>query len=488
MPNVIPVSTIVFLADNHARSAAGCYGEGAIRTPAIDSIARAGIRFENAYCASPLCCPSRAALATGRYPHQTGFYDNVLAYDGSTPSWMHRARDAGRKVVSVGKLHFRSTDDDNGFSQERIPMHILNGRGGTAMLLRASGGELPAVGQWELYTQQSGVGGSVYQQYDRDITRSAIAWLREQAANPVDDPWILFVSYASPHPPFSVPAHLFEEVDLDAMPLPPAFGPGERSEHPAIVHLRHIMGTRSIDDSRVLKTIAKAYYGLVTHLDRQIGEVLSEVEALGLRRLRLVYTSDHGEMLGAQGLFGKSCVYEPALRVPLVMCGPDIESKTVRTELVSHVDLYPTLLDSVGVSPHPDDTDLPGSSLLGPVAAERSAFAEYHATGSTGGAFVLRDGRYKLIHHVGHESELFDLGADPDETRNLASEPAAQHVLDDLTTRLHATCDPEVVDADAKRAQAGKVAEFGGRETLIREGTLVYTPPPGKAPEVREIQ
>ena len=140
MPEINKANTIVFLSDNHAQSAAGCYGEAAIQTPAIDSLARRGMRFDQAYSTSPLCCPARAAIATGRYPHMSGYYDNVLAYDGRMPSWMHRARAADRTVVSIGKLHFRSDEDDNGFSEERIPMHILNKRGGTAMLLRAAGG------------------------------------------------------------------------------------------------------------------------------------------------------------------------------------------------------------------------------------------------------------------------------------------------------------------------------------------------------------
>ncbi|MGI9368037.1 MAG: sulfatase-like hydrolase/transferase, partial [Ruegeria sp.] len=355
MARTRPANTVVFLTDNHARSALGCFGDMAISTPAIDSISRHGVRFTNAYCASPLCCPARAALATGSYPHQTGFFDNVLVYDGSVPSWMHRARDAGRKVVSVGKLHFRSDEDDNGFSEEIIPMHILNKRGGTAMLLRAAGGELQATGQWELYTEQSGVGTTVYQQYDRDITQRVIAWLRQEAQNETGEPWILFVSFASPHPPFKVPQNLDEMYDLEDMPLPAAFDPSQRSEHPAAVHLRKIMGTGAIEDPDLLRRVAKGYYGLITHIDRQIGEILGEIEALDLGDTRMIYTSDHGEMLGAQGIFGKSCVYEGAIRVPLIISGADMPENQVIDTPVSHIDLFQTILESAGVAAHPDD-------------------------------------------------------------------------------------------------------------------------------------
>jgi choline-sulfatase len=487
MQPVKPANMIVFITDNHAQSALGCYGDNVIQTPAIDSLARRGLRFENAYSASPLCCPARAALATGRYPHQTGFYDNVLVYDGSVPSWMHRARDAGRKVVSIGKLHFRSSEDDNGFSEEQIPMHILNKRGGTAMLLRAAGGELQAVGQWELYTEQSGVGATVYQQYDRDITHHTIEWLREAAKNPVAEPWILFVSFASPHPPFRAPVHIDAMYQIEDMPLPPAYSPAQRSEHQAIAHLRRIMGTKTIEDTDMLRRVAKGYYGLVTHIDRQIGEILGEIEALELGDLRMIYTSDHGEMLGTQGVFGKSCVYEGAIKVPLIISGPGLPQGESSTVPVSHVDLFPTLLESVGVEPHADDMDLPGRSLLHKLPAERPLFAEYHATGTTGAAFVLRQGAFKLIYHVDYPNELFNLENDPHETQDLAGLPANSGLLEEMEAKLKTVCDPEAVDRAAKQAQARKVEEFGGREALINAGTLVYTPPPGKDPELRKI-
>jgi choline-sulfatase len=134
-----PANLLFLLSDNHARSVVGCYDNHLAKTPNIDSMAAGGVRFRNALSASPLCCPSRAALATGRYPHTTGYWDNAIVYDGRVRSWMHELRDAGHDVVSVGKLHFRSSEDDNGFSREIAPMHILNGKGGVSMLLRWSG-------------------------------------------------------------------------------------------------------------------------------------------------------------------------------------------------------------------------------------------------------------------------------------------------------------------------------------------------------------
>ena len=121
-----PYNFIFFQSDNHNRDLLGCYGDPLVKTPNLDRIAQNGVRFTNAYAASALCCPARASIATGRFPHQTRFWDNAIVYDGSVPSWMHRIRESGCEVVSIGKLHYRSSEDDNGFSKEILPMHIVN--------------------------------------------------------------------------------------------------------------------------------------------------------------------------------------------------------------------------------------------------------------------------------------------------------------------------------------------------------------------------
>jgi choline-sulfatase len=476
---------LFFLSDNHARSATGCYGNAVVRTPAIDRIAATGTRYANAYTASPLCCPARAAIATGRFPFQTGYWDNAIVYDGRVRSWMHRLRDAGAEVVSVGKLHFRSSDDDNGFSEELAPMHILNGKGGVSMLLRWSDEEPVNAGQWELYLHQSRAGASHYQAYDAEISRLAIDWLERRAVRR-ERPWVLFVSYVSPHPPFTVPQDLLDSYPAAAMPLPPLFRPGERPTHPSLEHLRRIMGFKAMTDESALRRIAACYYALVTHLDREIGSVLRAAESLGLLEDTCVaYTSDHGEALGAHGLFGKYTLLDPSAAVPLVMCGPGVPRGRVFDAPVSHVDLYPTLVEAAGLAPGAAERGLLGSSLLGEPGSRPPVFAEYHAAGSRRGAFMVRSARHKLIYHVEGPRQLFDLAADPQEARDLAASAAGGTFADRLEAHLRAICDPEAVDARARADQRAKAEYWGGNEAIRKEGLLVYTPPPGVAAEIR---
>ena len=483
-----PANLIFFFADNHNASVMGCAGHPCVQTPSMDRIAGSGVRFANAYGASPLCCPSRAAMASGRWPHQTGFWDNAIVYDGRPASWMRRIRDQGHPCVAVGKLHFRSTEDDNGFSEERLPMHILDGRGGVHMLLRGFEREPKATGQWELYVEDSGIGTAHYQDFDQKITESAIEWLRNEGAER-EEPWVLFVSYPSPHPSFRIPKRLWDRYPLDAVPLPPQFRPGERPAHPALEHLRGIMDTHEMSDETAIRRVVAGYCGLVNHVDEQIGTVMGVADELGLLdRTRIMYSSDHGDLHGAHGIFGKSCLYQGSVDVPLLLCGPGVPAGRTVEQIVSQVDLFPTIVESVGAELAAEDADLPGISLWPAIRGEeteRLGFAEYHAAGSKAGSFMLREGNLKLIYHVGMPAQLFDLGADPDELSDLVADGSGLAEARRLEGILRTLCTPEEIDARAKAAQREMANHWGGPESILREGTLVTTPPPGVEPDLR---
>jgi len=484
-----PKNLIVFQSDNHARGMLGCYGHPAVRTPTLDRIAAQGVRFQNAYSPSPLCCPARAAIATGRFPHQTGYWDNALVYDGRVPSWMHRLRGQGHEVTSVGKLHFRSAEDDNSFTEELLPMHIVDGKGGLVMLLRWCGREPVRHGQWELYAEQSGIGGSSYQRYDVAIADRAIAWLKAHAKAGAK-PWTLYVSFPSAHPPFSVPERLWNLYPPERMPLPPQWRPDERPMHPSLEHVRRIMTCHAIEDEAMLRRVQAGYCALVTHLDEQIGRVLAAAEELGLlETTRVAYTSDHGEAAGAHGLFGKYTLLEPSAGVPLLMMGPGVPQGRVSHQLTSLVDLFPTICEAVGAELAPEDRDLPGTSLWPAIEGRddlaRPVFAEYHAATSVAGAYLLREGGMKLIHHAGMSAQLFDLEQDAGETHDLAATPDGRRTVEAMTARLRTILDPEATDARAKADQRRRAEECGGTEAILKRGAFVYTPPPGEPAELR---
>jgi choline-sulfatase len=127
---------LVLMSDEHQREALGCYGHPIVRTPNLDKLAEKGVRFTNAYTPSPICVPARASFATGRYVHDTRHWTNAQPYDGSISGWGHRLMEEGCHVASVGKLHYRSDTDPNGFSEEILPMHVRGGIGWSRGLLR----------------------------------------------------------------------------------------------------------------------------------------------------------------------------------------------------------------------------------------------------------------------------------------------------------------------------------------------------------------
>lgn len=481
---VEPKNLIVIMSDEHSAKMLGCYGHLIVATPHLDALAASGTRFDRAYCNSPVCVPARAVFATGAYVHQVGFWDNADPYDGSVPSWHHRLRRAGHHVVSFGKLHFRDGDDDNGFSQEVIPMHVVEGKGDLMSLLRE---DLPRRAGSHKMADFAGAGESSYTTYDRAIVAHAQSWLHEQAPHHADRPWVLFVSFVAPHFPLTAPPEYFYRYYRDpALPMPKLYDPALRPDDP---FLREYGASFAYDEhfdtpDRVRRAIA-GYFGLCSFLDENVGKLVDAVRTSGhAGDTRVIYTSDHGDNLGARGVWGKSTMYEEAVAVPFIMAGPGIAAGEVCRTPVTHVDAFPTILEAAGVAPAPEDASLPGCSLFAVAAGAdpgRVAFSEYHGMGSVTGTFMVRSGRWKYIHSVAYQPLLFDLEADPEELSNRAADPDCVEALNACHAVLRGICDPAAVDAAAKRRQAEQLERQGGRQAVIERGDLGFSPPPGTA-------
>jgi choline-sulfatase len=481
-----PKNLLVLMSDEHNPRALGCAGHPLVQTPQLDRLAALGTRFTSAYTTSPICVPARAGFATGKYPHQIGYWDNADPYDGAVPSWHHVLRAHGHQVVSIGKLHFRGLPgDDHGFSKELLPMHVVDGVGDVKGLIRR---DIPRRNGYDKLAKLAGAGESPYTRYDRDIAARAQAWLREEAPRDRARPWALFVSFVCPHFPLIAPPEFYARYPLERIPLPKQYLPPERPEHP---YLRDYDACVAYDAGfggdlgKVRRAIA-GYLGLVSFMDDNVGKVLRALAEAGLASdTRIVYTSDHGDNAGARGLWGKSTMYEESAGVPLILAGPGVAAGASCATPASHVDLFPYFLECAGVPPLQN-----GYCGVSPLAlaaggqAERAVLSEYHAIGSTGGITMLRKGRWKYVHCVRYRPQLFDLQDDPEELTDLAGDPAHRGTLAALEAELHRFCDPAEVDARAQRRQADLLARYGGREAALARGDLNYTPAPGQAPDI----
>ena len=479
-----PSNLIVIMADEHNPKIMGCNGHPLVKTTHLDALAASGTSFTSAYTPSPVCVPARAAFATGKYLHQIGYWDNADAYEGATPSWHHRLRDSGHRVVSIGKLHFRGRPgDDHGFSEEIIPMHIVEGKGDLMGLVRD---DMPERGMAWKIAKLAGPGESPYTSYDREIAARAQIWLREEAPKYTDQPWVLFVSFVSPHFPLIAPPEFYYQYPVDHMPIPKLYAPGERPDHPYLRDYANSFCYDKFFDPKKLRKAIAAYYGLCSFVDDNVGKVLRALNASGLSdSTRVIYTSDHGDNLGTRGLWGKSTMYEETAAVPLILSGPDIPRGRRISTPSSLLDVYPTIMQCVGADrpDHPNMYDgQPGHSLFAladGAQPDRTVLSEYHGMGSTTGAFMIRYGKYKYVHYVAYRPQLFDLESDPEELHDLAESPDHARTLAVCRERLYSMVNPDETDRRAKSRQAELLALNGGRDAVIRRGDLGFSPPPG---------
>jgi choline-sulfatase len=482
-----PKNLLVLMSDEHAPQAMSCAGHPLALTPNLDRLAARGTRFTAAYCTSPICVPSRAGFATGKYPHQIGYWDNADAYEGAVPSWHHLLRNHGHRVVSIGKLHFRGRPgDDHGFSEELLAMHVVHGIGDVKGLVREN---IPRRKGYDKLARLAGPGESPYTRYDRDIAARAQVWLHEEGRRRQDRPWALFVSFVCPHFPLVAPPEFFYRYAAAQIPLPKQYAPLERPKHPYLADYDACVAYDAGfggDPEKVRRALA-GYLGLVSFMDENVGKVLAALEDAGIAAdTRVVYTSDHGDNMGARGLWGKSTMYEESAGVPLVLAGPGIDSGALCAAPASHVDLFPFFLDAVG-APKPTDGGYKGVSPLELAAgrhAGRAVLSEYHALGSTAGITLVRKGRWKYVHCARYRPQLFDLERDPGELVDLAGDLQYSAPLAEMHAELLRHLNPQEVDARAKRRQAELLAQYGGREAALARGDLNYTPAPGQAPDM----
>ena len=459
----MPTNVIVIMTDELRRDCLGCYGAPMVQTPHIDALAARGIRYDAAYTPSPICVPARAAFATGRYVHETGFWANAQPYSGTPRSWHHEIRDAGRQMLSFGKLHFRSTSDDNGFTEEIRPLHVKGGKGWIHGLLRDEEDLFDATG----FAAHIGPGEDAYTDYDLAVCDAAVDWIGQNGAA---DPWCLYVSFLRPHYPLTCPPEFYNLYDPAKVPMPRAPGPAD--DHPILAGMRRMCDYDAPFTDETRRIAIASYYGLCSFVDAQVGRIMGALEAAGMvEDTTVIFTSDHGECLGDRGFWTKMVMYEEAVAVPLIMAGPGI-APGVEAAPVSLIDLYPTVTELSGIAA---DTPPHARSLLA-ATPDRAILSEYHDYGAQTGMFMLRRGRWKLVVYPGHASQLFDLEADPGEMRDLAGDPGHAQVVADMLSALRDIADPDEVNSRAFADQAERIADLGGRDAIRAMENYDHTP------------
>ena len=460
-PRAARPNLLFILADDHAAYLLGREGDARVSTPNLDALASRGVRFASNYCNAPVCCPSRQSMLTGQLPHATAVTTNQTPLADDAPTVARQLRAAGYATGVIGKMHWNrwrlraerqpapgisGIEHEPGLHGFGLAMadHVAFDRHWRSLGDRAESfgyycprmRDLPegvrARPEWRPFVDPARVWLNAdalpSPAHERDLrgvylASEAARFMRRHAGAP----FALWVSFSEPHAPFMFPIEDRRAYDPDDFAAPPC-APSDRPQVPLVF--------RDLSD-RDKRGIIAACYSSVRYLDRNVGRVLSALDALGLRDETLVvYTSDHGYLLGQHGRFEKACMYEEAMRTPLLISLPSRFSagRTVRA-LTESVDIAPTVLEALRAEPLALSH---GSSLVPLLEGETDrhrdvVFSEYLENEEA----AVRTERWKLVQCSGRRHRrdgletdaptpgrylrLYDLADDPAELRDLAS-------------------------------------------------------------------
>lgn len=452
-PNVLFV-----MSDQHRHDWMGCAGLGAVETPNLDALASRGVRFTQATCNSPLCAPTRAALATGLRPPRCHVLDNAYSLDLEAWNVYQHLRRYGYRTALFGKLDLHKPQMYNGVHGDLPVVYQLGftdpfeaeGKQHAAqeVYLHRDGERVRlSLGPYQHHLQAKGLLEAFsadyewrYTQHEHYAEPSVLPledyedhWIGQKACDYLrglgdDSPWFTFVSFVGPHNPWDAPREYLEPYLDVPMPAPVPDPGADRAAWVQRQQEEMSRGTTAVTAQQMRQN----YSAMVTLVDGWVGELLEIVQERGeLENTLVVYASDHGEMLGDLGLVHKSLPYEPAVRVPLILAGWGVPSLPPSDALVELFDLTPTLLDLLSL---PIPAGLDARSFLPLLRGETQDHRDVQIAQLP---FVtcVRDRRFKAVSSPNDRPELYDLEVDPHEQRNLYDQQGQVYAR--LMQRLH---------------------------------------------------
>lgn len=439
-PNIL-----LIMADQFQADCLGCYGHPVVQSPNIDGISRNGVVFDSCYSPSPLCAPSRASLFSGLLPNGNGVYDNGAEFLASIPTLVHYLRVNGYRTVASGKLHFIGPDQLHGFEYrlttdiypagfDYIPGDWIDG------IQRSRGASVGVL-------KESGIcRRSLQMDYDDLAHFRALEALYEIARFGSGQPFFMTVSYTHPHDPFYITAPYWFRYSNGDIALPQVTSEMV-VEHPydKWLNYHHSIDVLPPTPDDILRS-RHAYYGMISYIDDKVGELIDVLRQTDqLENTIVVFTADHGEMLGERGMWFKRSMYEMSTRVPLIISWP-LEFPSHRVSVpVSLLDLFPTMVSLLGnkLNVPLDGSDL-RSFLCGNATAHRPpVISEYLGEGIEQPVRMVREGSLKFVYVHGQAEQLYDLDVDPNELSNIANDKSMMDKRSHLRSVALSNWNPE---------------------------------------------
>ncbi len=431
MPSRQP-TLLLIQADQCAAPALPIYGHPVVKAPNITALGEGGVVFDNAYCNSPLCAPSRFSMLTGQLPSHTGVYDNASEMPSQIPTFAHYLRHLGYQTILCGKMHFVGADQLHGF-EERLTTDIY-----PADFTWTPDWEHPERIQEWYHNMFSVVtagqcAAALDLDYDDEVAFHGVRKLYDLARSADERPFCMVVSFTHPHDPYLVTPEYWQRYRDDEIDMPLVSPTYDQLD----AHSRRLLDCFAIDDYTIteqhIRDARHGYYSAISYIDDKVGQLLRALKATGRDQDTIViFTSDHGDMLGEHSLWYKMSWLEWSARVPLLVHAPQHFVPKRVTAPVSLLDLLPTLIDLAtdgqGITwAAPMDGDSLLALLTGAANKikwdDRPVIGEYLAECVATPLLMIRQGRYKYIYAEGDPDQLYDLVADPNEVTNLAALP-----------------------------------------------------------------
>ena len=435
-----------------------------LKTPNLTAFAERSARFANCYTASPLCAPARASFMSGCLPSRTRVYDNAAEFASDIPTYAHHLRRAGYKTILSGKMHFVGPDQMHGF-EERLTTDIYPADFGWTPDYTKPGERV----DWWYHNLGSVTGAGVAEitnqlEYDDEVAYNAGAKLYDLSRGHDERPWCMTVSFTHPHDPYVARRRFFDLYE-EAPELTPTVDPiafAELDPHSKRLHHASDSDNFNITPDMVRRS-RQAYFANISYIDDKIGELLTILKNTRMdENTIIVFTSDHGDMLGERGQWFKMSFFEGACRVPLMIAAPGMAAGTYAAP-VSTLDVTPTIADLVGVDLSAVAPWCDGVSLTAVAAGTTTrdpVLMEYAAEGTITPMAAVREGNWKYVTCPADPPMLFDLASDPFELTNRAGDPTCATVEARLRELAVKRWDMTAFDQAVRESQARRLVVY----------------------------
>lgn len=446
MPAKTP-SILFIQTDQLSAEMIGSYGSKIASTPNIDALADRGVSFDSAYCNFPLCAPSRFSMLSGQLNSKIGAYDNAAEFPSSVPTVTHYLRRMGYQTCLIGKMHFIGADQLHGFEERRTsdiyPSDFVWTGDWTDIRAKHANDA-------RSFSEAGVCVRNVQMDYDDEVTHRAERKLYDLARSDDERPFFLLVSFTHPHDPYQCLQAHWDRYRHDEIEMPNA---GTVAGDPHTHRLRVQTGLAGFDMTEEhIRTARHAYLGSVSYVDDQIGRLLRVLRRVGLDDdTAVVFTTDHGDMLGEHGLWYKKSFFEQSCRVPLIVTTPDHAVPSRVTKNVSLVDLLPTLMDIAGTGDAPEPIEpVDGLSLVPLMGGSGDTrddvvYGEMLAESALGPLLMIKRGPWKYIHGDPDPAQLFNLETDPLEVENLSGRSEHAEIEAALATEVCTRWEPTAI-------------------------------------------